>query len=234
MIKLTLPANSEIRKEIPLYSGCYSYFPAALAGVAMHSKISNEKHNPGEPLHHARGKSMDHADCISRHLMDLADMQARRMVWTADEEEALLAEANALCWRALALSQELHEKFGAPLAPAARKPTPKPLTFHDFPYAGGDGISTALTETYYKTADDGRKYHPDIEKAVRQARAEINLAYGQAQTAARSGLSGSGSTLPQCGQIPVQDRACGQTLQTQYGSGVAGYAGDPPGNAPDR
>lgn len=119
-MKLTLPTDSTVRKNIPLYSGCYTYFPAALAGVAMHSKISNDKHNPGEPLHHARGKSMDHPDCISRHLMDLADMQARRVVWTAEDQFAMLAEANALCWRALALSQELHEKFGAPLAPAAR------------------------------------------------------------------------------------------------------------------
>lgn len=130
MRRLTLPTDSAVRKDVPLYSGCYTYFPAALAGVAMHSKAGNDKHNPGEPLHHARGKSMDHADCIARHSMDIADFMARQVVWTAKEQEEILTEANAMCWRALALSQELHEKFGAPLAPAARLPqTANPVDY---------------------------------------------------------------------------------------------------------
>lgn len=124
-MKLTLPTDSGERKGVPLYSGCYTYFPAALAGVAIHSKNGNDKHNPGEPLHHARGKSMDHADCIARHSMDLADMLARRFIWTGDEQAAILAEARALSWRALAWHQEIEEMFGAPLAPAARLPLPE-------------------------------------------------------------------------------------------------------------
>jgi hypothetical protein len=66
--------------------------------------------------------------------MDLADIEAaikrvdEGIEW-ADAHPireaqiaALLTEANALSWRALAWSQELHERFGgAPLAPAARK-----------------------------------------------------------------------------------------------------------------
>jgi len=126
----TLPTDSAERKEYPLFSGCLAYFPAALAGVARHSKAGNDKHNPGEPLHHARGKSMDHEDCILRHLTDLADMLARRqrrgneLAATARNDELftkpILDEVNALAWRALALSQELHERHGgAPLAPGA-------------------------------------------------------------------------------------------------------------------
>lgn len=135
-MRLTLPADSNIRKDIPIRSGCIDYFPAAIAGVAMHSVMGNNKHNPGQPLHHARGKSMDHADCIDRHLTDIHDMLAALKRWknetTFDEAndeastpefvQSILAEANALCWRALALSQDLHEKLGgAPLAPAARE-----------------------------------------------------------------------------------------------------------------
>lgn len=135
-MRLTLPADSNVRKDIPIRSGCIDYFPAAIAGVAMHSVMGNNKHNPGQPLHHARGKSMDHADCIDRHLTDIHDMLAALKRWknetTFDEAndeastpefvQAILAEANALCWRALALSQDLHEKLGgAPLAPAARE-----------------------------------------------------------------------------------------------------------------
>ena|SRR5882724_4626403 len=209
-MKLTLPTNSDERKDIPLYSGCYNYFPAALAGVAMHSKAGNDKHNPGEPLHHARGKSIDHADCITRHLMDLADMQARRVVWTEGEQAALLAEANALCWRALALSQELHEKFGAPLAPAAR-PALKPLMFKDNPFAGQ---STAQSAVNYYLEVEARKYPSTIEQDIRRNTMEVDhldaliRSAGQAHSATRSDSSGSGSTLPQCGQTPAPSRAC--------------------------
>jgi hypothetical protein len=128
-MKTTLPTDSQARKDVPLYSGCFAYFPAALAGVARWSKLGNDKHNPGQPLHHARGKSMDHADCILRHTMDLSDMLAdfarRPEVLSAAERQAILDEADARAWRALADSQELHERFGeAPLAPAARLPNP--------------------------------------------------------------------------------------------------------------
>lgn len=140
-MKTTLPADSGERKNIPLRKGCLNYFPAALAGVARWSKIGNEKHNPGEPLHHARGKSMDHEDCVDRHLTDIEDIVAaferRPEKPTAAEVAQLMDEADALAWRALAISQELHERYGgAPLAPAARLPAGKPVTFREIPYAG--------------------------------------------------------------------------------------------------
>ena len=117
---MTLPTDSAERKEYPMYSGVLAYFPAALAGVAQHSKMGNDKHNPGEPLHHARGKSMDHEDCIVRHLTDLGDYLAQIRRGQGDTA-TLLEEANALCWRSLALSQQLHENFAeAPLAPGAK------------------------------------------------------------------------------------------------------------------
>lgn len=133
MSNMTLPLDAADRKEIPLFAGCFAYFPAALAGVARHSKLGNDRHNPGEPLHHARGKSMDHEDCILRHLMDLADLRAtfERTGGHGPDgdaaQDAILDEANALAWRALALSQELHELYGgAPLAPGARLPVVHP------------------------------------------------------------------------------------------------------------
>ncbi len=106
-------------------SGCLNYFPAALAGVARISFWGNEKHNPGEPLHHARGKSMDHGDCIIRHMVDLQEALAaanrNQDVGQADwVQQRILDEASCLAWRALALSQELHERWGSPLAPAAK------------------------------------------------------------------------------------------------------------------
>lgn len=121
---LTLPTDSAARKDVPVFSGVLKYAPAALAGVARVSKAGNDKHNPGEPMHHARGKSNDHGDCIVRHTMDVADLIAaieRAPDGTAHNVESLLSEASQLAWRALMWSQELHEQYGdAPLAPGAR------------------------------------------------------------------------------------------------------------------
>lgn len=107
-----LPVDTEARKKIPLCTGLLDYFPAALAAVAEVSRAGNEKHNPGEPMHHARGKSMDHADCILRHLVDRG---------AVDPEDGLRHSAKT-AWRALALLQEELEAAGAPLARGARLP----------------------------------------------------------------------------------------------------------------
>jgi hypothetical protein len=115
----TLPTDSNKRKDFALFHGCLRYFPAALAGVAKTSKLGNDKHNPGEEMHHARNKSSDHGDCIIRHLIDLEDLLAAMNRGEKVTQENILTEVNSVAWRALALSQELHEKFGSPLAPGA-------------------------------------------------------------------------------------------------------------------
>lgn len=96
------PEDSAARKEYPVYSGLVAYFPSALAAVARHSYIGNEKHNPGQPLHWARGKSSDEADALLRHLME--------------------RDYVGMAWRALALLQKHLEANGAPIAPGARIP----------------------------------------------------------------------------------------------------------------
>lgn len=108
----TLPTGSAERKAIPLTTGVLDYFPAAIAAVARVSNAGNDKHNPGEPLHHARGKSMDHADSIGRHLMERGGIDPD----TGHRHSAELA------WRALALLQQELEDAGAPLARGARLP----------------------------------------------------------------------------------------------------------------
>lgn len=117
---MTLPTGSVERKNYPIATGCLNYFPAALAGVANVSKQGNDKHNPGQPLHHARGKSSDHADCLLRHLIDTADLLAAYKRGEPVDVQNILLEVSQMAWRALALSQELHEEFGAPMAPGAK------------------------------------------------------------------------------------------------------------------
>lgn len=107
-----LPTDSEGRKEIPIFSGVLNYFPLAIAAVARLSKGGNDKHNPGEPLGWVRGKSMDHLDCIARHLID---------VETLNEASGEYEDAQALAWRALAKLQELEEvRLGKPPSRGSR------------------------------------------------------------------------------------------------------------------
>lgn len=122
IIQMTLPIDSAERKSVPMLAGCIRYFPAALAGIAVTSKNGNDKHNPDQPLHHARAKSSDHGDCILRHLMDIQDLMASAERGNvAVTKEMILVEVNQMAWRALALSQQIHEDFGAPLAPGAKE-----------------------------------------------------------------------------------------------------------------
>ena len=89
-----LPTDAKARKDTPLCTGVLDYFPLALAEVARVSKVGNDQHNPGEPLHWAREKSPDHADCILRHLMERGRVGADGVRHSAQ-----------LAWRALALLQ---------------------------------------------------------------------------------------------------------------------------------
>jgi hypothetical protein len=67
---LHLPVDAKERKAIPLCTGVLDYFPDALAAVAEVSRIGNDQHNPGQPLHWSKGKSTDHADCALRHFAE--------------------------------------------------------------------------------------------------------------------------------------------------------------------
>lgn len=129
-MSLTLTTDSDERKKVQLVAGLDGYFPAALVGVAKHSYKSNEKHNKGQPMHWSIDKSTDHAECIRRHLLDLSEMLAdfaRPGYLTPFTPDQILDEANALAWRALALSQTLHMQFaGAPMPFNARKSESEP------------------------------------------------------------------------------------------------------------
>lgn len=117
----SLPSDSEFRKEIPIDSAHHQYFPAAIVAIAAWSRAANEKHNPGQPVHWARGKSVDQNDCIARHSLDLNDAAAAERRGD-DTLAAMLEESTCRAWRANAELQLLCERIGAPLAPAAVLP----------------------------------------------------------------------------------------------------------------
>jgi len=109
--------SSATRKKFPLTSGCLDYFPDALAAVSHISWVGNEKHNSGEPMHHARGKSMDHADCIVRHL----SCRDRKDPAYQNDEVAEVFHLAEVAWRSLALLQERMELiYGLDMAPGAK------------------------------------------------------------------------------------------------------------------
>jgi hypothetical protein len=110
------PDHAQRRKERPLARGLFDYFPAALAEVALVSKVGNDQHNPGQPMHWARGKSSDHADCLLRHLIDRGrpDTDGTR-------------HSAKVAWRALALLQEELEAEGVAPSRGSKFPEPKPF-----------------------------------------------------------------------------------------------------------
>lgn len=95
----SLTDDKEDRKATPMAEGLLWYFPNALAAVSEVSRVGNEQHNAGQPMHHARGKSSDHADCIIRHLVDAGKIDSDGLRHSAK-----------VAWRALALLQEELER----------------------------------------------------------------------------------------------------------------------------
>ena len=115
---VSLPDDAESRNRIPMADGLLYYFPNALAEVAKVSRIGNQQHNPGQPMHWDRSKSTDHENKILRHLVD-----AGRRDGSGVRHSAYLA------WRALALLQEeIEREEGAPLPRNVRAPLNLPRT----------------------------------------------------------------------------------------------------------
>lgn len=122
-----LPTEPKQRKNIPLATGLLDYFPRALAAVAEVSRIGNDRHNPGQPLHWDKSKSTDHADCLMRHLMERGIIDSDGMPHSAK-----------VAWRALALLEtelENEEKLKQTQSITYYEP-PLPPFASDFPKYG--------------------------------------------------------------------------------------------------
>ena len=83
------------RKGIPIATGVIDYFPDAIAAIAQCSKVGNDQHNAGQPLHWAREKSGDESDALMRHFMERGTM---------DTDGVL--HSTKVAWRALAMLQK--------------------------------------------------------------------------------------------------------------------------------
>jgi len=92
---LTLPTDAKERKNVPIASGCIDYFPDAIVAIAELSRVGNEQHNPGKPLHWDRSKSGDESDALMRHFIERG---------TLDSDG--VRHSTKVAWRALANLQK--------------------------------------------------------------------------------------------------------------------------------
>lgn len=104
-----LPTDAGDRKEIPIHSGVLRYFPDAIAEVAILSRIGNDQHNPGKPLHWDRSKSGDELDALTRHLMEAGTLDTDGVRHSAK-----------VAWRALANLQKEIERDANEMAELSR------------------------------------------------------------------------------------------------------------------
>lgn len=109
---MTLPTVAAARKGIPIASGVLDYFPDAIAAIAELSRIGNDQHNPGKPLHWDRSKSGDESDALMRHFMERGSIDTDGV-----------RHSTKAAWRALALLQkEIEQARDAEEVKAAVKP----------------------------------------------------------------------------------------------------------------
>lgn len=113
--------TSAERKEYPTATGALDYFPNALAYLAHVSKVANDQHNPGDPMHWAKDKSIGRGDEIARHL-------AERYGTDTDG----LLHAGKLAWRAMEFLERLLV-VGWPDRPAIGFPDIKSLEDRTLP-----------------------------------------------------------------------------------------------------
>lgn len=92
---MTLPADVAARKAIPIATGFVDYFPDAIVAVAELSRLGNEQHNPGKPLHWDRSKSGDESDALMRHFVERGRLDTDGVRHSAK-----------VAWRAMALLQK--------------------------------------------------------------------------------------------------------------------------------
>lgn len=92
-----IPYTDAERKEWQLDTFMFEYFPDAWLAVVQVAIAGNKQHNPGQPLHWARGKSTDQFNTAFRHYWE-----RRRGVHKDTDGQPHLAKA---IWRLMARLQ---------------------------------------------------------------------------------------------------------------------------------
>lgn len=67
---MTLPTDRDERNALPIWDGCFAYFPDCWAEIAKVSVLGNKQHALGDKLRFARDVSTDHLNKVMRHCLD--------------------------------------------------------------------------------------------------------------------------------------------------------------------
>ena len=134
---MALTTKAAERKAIPIATGFIDYFPDAIAEVATLSRIGNDQHNPGKPLHWDRSKSGDESDALMRHFSERGTIDTDGVRHSAK-----------VAWRAMALLQKEIE--------VAREKEDAVLTY-DKMQAAIDSIGPSMRSSI----DDALRYRID-------------------------------------------------------------------------
>ncbi len=95
---MTLPTDRDARNALPVWDGCFAYFPDVWAEVAKVSVFGNKQHNLGSKLFWNTAVSTDHANKVIRHMLD----DAAGNIMDDDGQTMHLAKA---LWRVAAMLQ---------------------------------------------------------------------------------------------------------------------------------
>jgi hypothetical protein len=120
--RFLLPEDAAERKKYPIATGVLDYFPAALLEISKVSYYGNLQHNPGQPLHHARGKSTDQVDAAFRHYLESRQSTDNNETFQLTKDKNGVYVMAQACWRMLAEFQIALEQEGRPLAGGAKLP----------------------------------------------------------------------------------------------------------------
>lgn len=118
-----LPTDDKLRKQVRAYQGFVRYFPDAIALVAILSKVANEQHNPGTPMHWAKEKSKDELDSLMNHLMDVATKGE------LSQDEDRILDAVKIAWRGMANLQRLADTHGLETLMRLMLEVPEEITY---------------------------------------------------------------------------------------------------------
>lgn len=163
---MKLPTDPKERKQLQLYTFMFNYFPDAWLEVVRIARLGNEQHNPGEPLHWARGKSTDQMNAAFNHVFDYGT-GAR-----VDSDGGYhLAKA---VWRLMAqlqldIEQDQQDKT------VHWTPTPEGYGLNSPPPLHADGLAKALHATAQAAAsgplprDDSRKPWRPVDRDACEA-----------------------------------------------------------------
>jgi len=156
---MKLPTDPKERKQLQLYTFMFNYFPDAWLEVVRIARLGNEQHNPGEPLHWARGKSTDQMNAAFNHVFDYGTGQR------VDSDGGYhLAKA---IWRLMAqlqldVEQDQRDQM------VHWTPLPEGYGLNSPPPAGADGLARALHATA-RAAASGPSRRDDSQTPWRPA-----------------------------------------------------------------